>query len=93
MKIVRAVIVLDPSLPVDMVDVPYRQFLELYKEVIERKIQEDKDWSLTKTKNYLSNKFIYDDYVYSIMERIIAEEDVTLILNRNPGESGVLKVC
>lgn len=80
----RAVIILDPTLPIDMVDVPYRQFLELFKEVIERKIQEDRGWSLTKTKNYLSNKFVYDDYVYSIMQRVLKEESPSILLNRNP---------
>ena len=62
---------------------PYRAFMEQYKGEIIKRIMKDKDWSLTKTKNYLSMKFKYDPYIYSIIEDIV-NEGVYIIINRNP---------
>ena len=44
----------------------------------------DKGWTLTRASNFLSSKFLYDDYVYSIMNKVIEDEMPQIILNRNP---------
>ena len=79
----RCVIVLDPTLHIDEVDMPYNAFLEQYKGHIIREICKDKGWTITKATNYLSSKFNYDDYVYSIMCKLV-EKGIRLIINRNP---------
>ena len=80
----RSVIVLDPSLKIDEVDVSYKAFIEQFKGRIIRRIIIDKGWSITKAYNYLAEKFMYDEYVYSIMSDIIREEEPKMIINRNP---------
>lgn len=80
----RSVIVLDPTLKMDEVDIPYKTFLEMYKGTIIRRIMKDKKWTITRTLNYLALKFMYDDYVYSVIERIIYEDEPKIIINRNP---------
>ena len=62
----------------------YKAFLEQYKGRIVRRIIKDKGWSITKAYNYLAAKFMGDDYIYSIMNDIIREEEPKLIINRNP---------
>lgn len=79
----RQVIVLDPTLKIDEVDMSYKAFIEQYKGQILRKIIEDKGWTITKATNYLASKFNFDPYVYNIMMQIV-REGVHLILNRNP---------
>lgn len=80
----RSVIVLDPTLHIDEVDFPYKAFIEQFKGNIVRRIIRDKGWTITKATNYLSSKFMYDDYVYSIMKQVIEEDCPHVILNRNP---------
>lgn len=80
----RSVIVLDPTLKINEVDMPYKAFIEQYKGHILRHIIKDKGWTVTKATNYLASKFNFDPYVYKIMEEIIEEEHPRLILNRNP---------
>lgn len=80
----RCVIVLDPTLKINQVDMPYKAFIEQFKGTILKYIIRDKGWTITKATNYLASKFNFDPYVYSIMERIIAEETPQIILNRNP---------
>jgi len=80
----RSVIVLDPTLKVDEVDIPYKAFIEQFKGRIVRRIIMDKGWSITKAYNFLASKFMYDDYVYSIMCDIVKDEKPSLIINRNP---------
>ena len=80
----RCVIVLDPTLKIDEVDMPYKAFIEQYKGTIIKRIIKDKGWTITKASNYVASKFNYDDYVYKIMCDIIEEEEPKIILNRNP---------
>lgn len=79
----RSVIVLDPTLKIDEVDMPYKAFIEQYKGHILHYIIKEKKWTLTKAMNYLASKFNYDPYVYSVMEKVVAD-GANLILNRNP---------
>lgn len=85
----RQVIVLDPTLKIDEVDMSYKAFIEQYKGQILRRIVEDKGWTITKATNYLASKFNYDPYVYSIMMKIVKEDEIHLILNRNPEYAGI----
>lgn len=80
----RCVIVLDPTLKIDEVDIPYKAFIEQFKGKIVKYIIEDKGWSITKATNYVSSKFMFDEYVYDIMCRIVDDEAPRIILNRNP---------
>ena len=80
----RSVIVLDPTLKIDEVDISYKAFIEQYKGFIIRRIIKDKGWTVTKASNFLASKFMYDEYVYKIMCDIIREDQPKLILNRNP---------
>jgi len=80
----RSVIVLDSSLKMDEVDVPYKQFIEIYKGNILRRIIKDKGWTITRAQNFLASKFNFDPYVYDIMCRVIKEDAPQIIINRNP---------
>lgn len=80
----RSVIVLDPTLKIDEVDMPYKAFIEQFKGHIISYIIKDKGWTITKASNYLASKFNFNPYVYSIMQRIIKEDGCKIILNRNP---------
>lgn len=80
----RSVIVLDPTLKIDEVDMAYKAFIVQFKGHIIRRIIKDKGWTITKATNYIASKFTYDDYVYKIMCDIIREEEPKIVLNRNP---------
>lgn len=80
----RAVIVLDPTLKIDEVDMPYKAFIEQFKGSIIKRIIRDKGWTITKATNFVASKFTYDPYVYKIMCDVINEEHSHIILNRNP---------
>ena len=76
---------MDPTLHIDQVDVPYKMFIVQWKGQIVKRICKDKGWTITKASNFVSSKFMYnDEYIYSIMKRIIDEEHPKIILNRNP---------
>lgn len=80
----RNVIVLDPTLKIDEVDVSYRSFIVKFSGKIIKKIIRDKGWTITKAHNYLKSKFMYDEYIHGLMEEIIKESEPKIILNRNP---------
>ena len=84
----RAVIVLDPTLKIDEIDLSYKGFIVLFRGHLIRRICKDKGWTVTKASNYLASKFNYDPYVYSLMMRVIEEDEVQMILNRNPEVAG-----
>lgn len=80
----RNVIVLDPTLKIDEVDVPYKSFIVQFKGHIIRRIIRDKGWTITKATNYIASKFTFDPYIYGIMCDIVREEEPKIIINRNP---------
>lgn len=80
----RAEIVLDPTLRIDEVDVPYKMFVEDYKNLIIRRIRRERGWTITRASNFLASKFEYDPYVYRVMCDIIREEQPQCIISRNP---------
>lgn len=84
MNISRNVIVLDPTLKIDEVDMSYKSFIVQFSGLIIKKIIKDKGWTIVKASNFLKSKFMYDEYIYGIMQEIVTERDVKFILNRNP---------
>jgi DNA-directed RNA polymerase beta' subunit len=80
----RNVIVLDPTLKMNEVDMSYKSFIVKFSGKIIKKIIKDKGWTITKAHNYLKSKFQYDEYIAGLMEEIIRESDIRIILNRNP---------
>lgn len=80
----RCVIILDTSLKIDEVAVPYKAFIEQYKGSIVKRVMRDKGWTTTKAANFVASKFTYDEYIYKIMCDIIREDQPKMILNRNP---------
>lgn len=84
MKIMRQVIVLDPTLKIDEVDMSYKAFIEQFKGHILAYIIKDKGWTITKATNFLESKFNFDPYVYGVMCRIVENDNIKIILNRNP---------
>lgn len=80
----RNVIVLDPSLKIDEVDIPYKTFVVMFSGKIMRRIKQEKGWSTVRAYNFVKTRFKFDPYIYRIMEDIIREEEPKIILNRNP---------
>ena len=80
----RSVIVLNPELHMDEVDMSYKQFLGQFKGHIVRRLIMEKGWTVTKASNYLASKFNFDEEIYQIMQRIVKEEHPRIIINRNP---------
>jgi len=80
----RNVIVLDPTLKIDEVDFSYKSFIIEFSGLIIKRIVKDKGWTIVKASNFLKARFKYDDYIYSIIQDIIREEEPKVIINRNP---------
>ena len=84
MDIPKSVIVLDPTLKIDEVDISYKAFIVQFRGYLIKYIIRDKGWTITKASNFLDSKFNYDEYIYGLMCKIIEEEKLKIILNRNP---------
>ena len=80
----RSVIVLDPTLKMNEVDMPYKSFLVMFGGLIIKKLVKQFGWTITKANNYLKSKFAFDQHIYELMQEIVRERDVSIILNRNP---------
>ena len=80
----RNVIVLDPTLKINEVDMSYKSFIVKFSGQIIKKLIRDKGWTITKAHNFLKSKFQYDPYIHQLMNEIIAEFEPKIILNRNP---------
>lgn len=80
----RNVIVLDPTLKIDEVDFAYKSFIIEFGGLIIKRIVRDKGWTIVKASNFLKSKFKYDDYIYSIIQDIVREDEPMVIINRNP---------
>lgn len=80
----RNVIVLDPTLKIDEVDMSYKSFIKLFSGRLVKQLIRDKGWTITKAHNFLQSKFMYDEYIHSLMTRIIEETEPKIVLNRNP---------
>ena len=80
----RSVIILDPTLKLDEVDVPYKTFAKAYSGLIVKRLVRERGWSSTKAFNYIEQNFKFNEDVYHIIEQIVAEEEIPIVINRNP---------
>lgn len=80
----RNVIIPDPTLRDDELDVSYHTFLELFKYPIMHYIMRLEDVPLNKAVTIWQNAFKFDEKVYQIMTYIVRHEDGRLLINRNP---------
>ena len=80
----RNVIVPDPTLNENEVDISYQTMLELYKYRIIYYLMQTEDVTLTEAYNIWSQGFRFDEKIYQIMEYIVNNEKCYLVINRNP---------
>ena len=80
----RAVIVLDPTLPIDQIDVSYKSFIVLFSGAIIKRLRRRYGWTITKAHNHLKSRFMFDEEIYKIMLEIVHEEKPRMIIQRNP---------
>ena len=78
------VIVPDPSLRDNEVDLSYHTFLELFKYKIIYYIMKLDDITLSKAYSIWKAASTFNEKVYDIMQYIIHAEDVRVLINRNP---------
>lgn len=70
---------------IDEIVVPYRTFLELYKFEIINTIKHVKNISYKEAEAiHFQAGLAFDEEVYLIMKKIIADNDIEVLLNRNP---------
>ena len=80
----RNVIIPDPSLRDDEIDLSYHTFLELYKFRIIYYLMKMDDITLSKAYYIWSHAYKFDNRVYEIMQFIVKKEQPRLLINRNP---------
>lgn len=80
----RSVIVLDPTLKIDEVDMSYKAFLIQFKGHIIRHLIQERGWTVTRAANFIDSKSMFDEDIYRIMNDIIRDEHPKIIINRNP---------
>lgn len=80
----RNVIVLDPTLRDSEVDVSYYALLVLLKYQIIYYLIKLYDINLSKAKDIWNNAIYYDEMVYDVMKHIITNDNIYLLINRNP---------
>ena len=78
------VIIPDPSLKDNEVDLAYNTFLELYKYKIIYYLMKLDNTSLSRAYDEWKNAFMYNDKVYKVMQFILEKEQPRLLINRNP---------
>lgn len=89
----RNVIIPDPSLRDDEIDLSYHTFLELYKFKIIYYLMKMDDIPLSKANAIWLRAYKFDNRIYEIMQFIVQKEKPKLLINRNPTLSkfGVVK--
>ena len=80
----RNVIIPDPTLHDNEVDISYNTFLELYKFTIINEIMREEDIPLQKAYEIWKHARIFNEKVYLIMMNIVNEKHPKLLINRNP---------
>ena len=78
------VIIPDPTLHDDEVDLSYHTFLELYKFRIIYYLMQIDDISLTKAYSEWSRAYKFNNRIYEIMQFIVKKEKPKILMNRNP---------
>ena len=72
-----------PEIPMDGIVLPYKIFLELYKFELINVIKKLKNITYTDAEKIIFNAGIkYNSEVYDIMQKIVKDEDCTILLNR-----------
>ena len=80
----RNVIVPNPILRDNELDLSYHTFLELYKFRIIYYLKKMNDISLPKAYDIWSQAYKFDNRIYEIMQFIIKKEKPKILINRNP---------
>ena len=80
----RNVIIPDPTLRANEVDLSYHTFLELFKSRIMYYLMKLGDMNLNQAYTLWNEAFTFNPKVYEIMKYIIEKEGTSIIINRNP---------
>lgn len=80
----RNVIIPDPELRDNEIDVSYNTFRELYKYKIIYYLMKLEDSSLSKAYNKWADSYKFDNKIYQIMLYIVEREKPMILINRNP---------
>lgn len=80
----RNVIIPDPTLRDDQLDLSYHTFLELFKFKIIYYLMKMDDISLAKAYHIWDNAYKYDNRIYEIMQFMVKKEKPKVLINRNP---------
>lgn len=80
----RNVIILDPTLKDNELDISYYTFLEVFKYHIIYYIMKLEDVTLAKAYKIWNDAKVFNDKVYEVMKFIIKTRDCRVLLNRNP---------
>jgi DNA-directed RNA polymerase beta' subunit len=80
----RNVILPDPTLHDNEIDISYNTFLELFKYKIIYYLMKLDNTSLSRAYDEWKNAFMYDEKVYQVMCFVLEKEQPRLIINRNP---------
>lgn len=80
----RNVIIPDPKLKDNEVDLSYHTFLELYKYKIIYYLMRLDDIPLSKAYDIWKRAFTFNEKVYKIMMYIVEHDEIRLLINRNP---------
>lgn len=80
----RNVIIPDPSLRLNQVDISYQTFRELFKQKIIYYIKKVRGCHFSKAYDIWKSSIKYNEEVYQVMKHILKTEKVKLLINRNP---------
>ncbi len=80
----RNVIVPDPTLRTDEIDISYAAAYKLFRLTIIYYLQKLNDISLAEANEIWESAYIFDEQVYQIMNYIIEKKKPMILLNRNP---------
>lgn len=80
----RNVIIPDPSLGDDEIDLSYQTFRILYRDIILYTLMRQDHKPLWKVYDRWHKSFVYDNYIYEAMKFIVKTQKPRLLINRNP---------
>lgn len=86
----RCVIVPDPTLHDDEVDLSYQTFRILFKYRIIYYLTKMDNISIAKAEERWDNSFTFDSYIYEIMRFIIKKDKPRVLINRNPTLASII---
>lgn len=80
----RNVIVPDPTLGLNEIDMSYNTFLKVFEYKIIYYIMKIENVTLSKAYDIWRNGSVFSEKVYNVMQYIIEHEDIRCLINRNP---------